>query len=102
MRSKIHILLFQFFLSIILILLQNNISASYNFEQAIHVIELSGPISSPKAELSGMAWYGDNLILLPQYPDRFPSERDGCVFSISKKKILGYLASNNKTALIPQ
>ncbi len=101
MKSKIHIS-FQFFLILILILLQNNISASNNSEQAIQVIELSGPIANSKSELSGLAWYGDNLILLPQYPDSFSLENNGCVFSLSKKNILDYLFGKNKTALKPK
>ena len=32
-------------------------------------IVLTGPLTDRDAEISGMAWYGNILILLPQYPD---------------------------------
>jgi hypothetical protein len=39
-------------------------------EVSIQEIVLVGPLSQPSAEVSGLAWYGDTLILLPQYPAR--------------------------------
>ena len=42
-------------------------------EVPVQVIPLTGPIASPDAQISGMAWYGDTLVILPQYPERiFP------------------------------
>lgn len=46
-----------------------------------------------------MDWYGDHLILLPQYPDRFPSQFNGYLFSISKGEIANYLNSDNPKSL---
>ncbi|MCZ7666234.1 MAG: hypothetical protein M5U34_02815 [Chloroflexi bacterium] len=37
-------------------------------ETPITEIALAGALAEAKAELSGMAWYGDTLIFLPQYP----------------------------------
>jgi len=56
-------------------------------EVIVQYITLEGEISEPKAEISGLAWYGDYLILLPQYPHFFPSEYDGSFFAIPKSKI---------------
>jgi len=38
-----------------------------------------------------MAWYGDILILLPQFPERFGEADEGAVFGLYKQDILDYL-----------
>lgn len=43
-------------------------------EAKVTRIHLSEPLDEPKAELSGLTWAGDWLILLPQYPDRFENQ----------------------------
>ncbi len=60
-------------------------------EAVVQYITLEGEISEPKAEISGLAWYGDYLILLPQYPHLFPSEYDGSFFAIHSSKIAEHL-----------
>jgi hypothetical protein len=55
-------------------------------------IPLSGPAAQPSAEVSGLAWYGDDLILLPQYPDFASEEGDGALFALPKADLLAYLA----------
>jgi hypothetical protein len=37
-------------------------------EQPVILLPIAGAVSRRQAQLSGMAWYGENLILLPQYP----------------------------------
>ena len=69
-------------------------------EQAVTVLELSGPITSPRAELSGMGWHDDMLILLPQYPERF-GDGDGALFALSKADILAALDGTRQTPLEP-
>jgi hypothetical protein len=58
-------------------------------------LPLSGELSSVHAEVSGMAWYGEFLILLPQYPARFASSGEagweGAVFALAKNQIQVYL-----------
>lgn len=64
------------------------------FSQAVEpiYITLNGDITSPDQEISGLAWYKDNLILLPQYPtDR--------IYSIPKTQILDFLDSSRTTIL---
>ena len=69
-------------------------------EQAVTVIALSGPITSPRAELSGMGWHNDMLILLPQYPERF-GDGDGALFALSKADILAALDGTRQSPLEP-
>ncbi len=68
-------------------------------------ITLEGPIASAQAEVSGMAWCGDQLILLPQYPAMYGEDGMGSVFSISRVQLEAYLTSENpdpiEPALIP-
>lgn len=65
---------------------QNPPAAATASEQPVTVLELAGPIAVPEAELSGLSWHGETLILLPQYPERF-GEGDGAVFALSKAAI---------------
>ena len=55
-------------------------------------ITLNGDITSPDQEVSGLAWYNDNLILLPQYPD-------DKIYSIPKQQIIAFLDSSISTIL---
>jgi hypothetical protein len=66
---------------------------------ALVEIKLSGPASTMIAEISGMAWYGDWLVLLPQYPGRF----DNQLYALPRGEIAAYLASGGEqTALAPR
>lgn len=69
-------------------------------EQPVTIIPLNGPITSKKAELSGLAWVGDILVLLPQYPEKFGPE-DGALFAIPKSAILDYLDGSSKEPISP-
>jgi hypothetical protein len=64
------------------------------------IIPLSGPIDTKQAELSGLAWIGDTLVLLPQYPERFGSG-EGVLFAIPKQAILDYLDGKSKAPISP-
>jgi hypothetical protein len=70
-------------------------------EYPITEILLSGPIAEQAAEVSGMAWYGDTLILLPQYPSFSGEEGDGAVYALPKADLLLYLAGALPGALEP-
>ena len=75
-------------------------------EHPVRVIPLSAGAELPEAELSGLAWWGEDLILLPQYPTRFPVEdangvagASGSVFRISRQALTDYLAGAGTDAL---
>ncbi len=71
-------------------------------EAPVQVIPLKGPIASPDAQISGMAWYGDTLVILPQYPERiFPQTGAASVFALSKQDILDYLSGSLIGPLTP-
>lgn len=69
-----------------------------NVAQPVTVIPLSGPLAARSAELSGMAWYGESLILLPQYPGHFRQQ----LFALHKQDIVDFLRGKNLTPLQPQ
>ena len=71
--------------------------ASLATELSVQVIPLSGPLAGRKAEISGMAWYGDFLVLLPQYPHKFGN----AIFAISKQEILDYLSGITAEPITP-
>jgi hypothetical protein len=79
-------------LLMLILLLQGLILSAQ--EVAVKVIPLSGPASSPKQEISGLAWLDDKLILLPEVPDGF-------VFAISKSEILKQINSDNPKPIKP-
>ena len=60
-------------------------------EQAVTVIPLTGPLADRDAEVSGLAWYGDYLILLPQYPGRLSTQDEGAVFALPRADIVAFL-----------
>ncbi len=61
-------------------------------EAAVELIPLEGAISSPSAEVSGMSWFGDRLLILPQYPGEYLSAGGfPSLFAIPKADLLSYL-----------
>lgn len=67
-------------------------------EHPVTVIPLQGPLASRQAELSGLAWYGDALILLPQYPNRFENQ----LFYLEKQAFVDFLQGVSQEPLTPQ
>ena len=70
-------------------------------EYPVVYIPLAGPISMSDSELSGLAWYEENLILLPQYPSRFATGQEGTIFALPKADLLTYLDGEKTEPLTP-
>ncbi len=66
--------------------------------QPVTTIPLDGPLALRHAELSGLAWYGDQLVLLPQFPERFGSQ----IFVLPKSAIVAQLLGQESAPLMPQ
>ncbi len=74
-------------------------------ETPVTLLPLDGPAAQRNAEFSGMAWHGESLILLPQYPSRFAAQTDGAdgaLFILSKAEILDALDASPVPALTPR
>lgn len=75
--------------------------ALYPAEQAVVAIPLSGPLAQSKAEVSGLAWYGDYLIVLPQYPSIFGADDESFVFALPKSDLLAFVEGSLSGPLEP-
>ncbi len=74
-------------------------------EVVLTPLPLEGPPAQNTAEISGMAWYGDALILLPQFPRRGVDLPGGALYVLPKAEILaridGQTTAPLRPALIP-
>ena len=66
-------------------------SAKTLIEYEITPITLPKEQSEASMEYSGLAWYGNNLILLPQYPEGIDGNRDGFLYAISRESLIDFL-----------
>lgn len=80
----------------------NNNRSDYKIisEASVFIFPLEGEISLREAEFSGLAWFNDDLILLPQYPQMYGEESDGALFIINRAQLDSSL--NTKGAYIPK
>ncbi len=69
-------------------------------EYPVTTIPLAGPLARASAEISGLAWYGDTLILLPQYPT-FVGQ-GSFLYALPKSAIVDYLDGRSADPLTPQ
>jgi hypothetical protein len=65
-------------------------------EVAIEPIALAPPLNTKRAELSGLAWDGNTLLLLPQYPENFG---DGALFALPKAALERWLGGDHSAPL---
>ncbi len=64
-------------------------------------IPLAGPIASANAEISSLAWYGDWLVLLPQFPWWETGQRSE-VYILPRQEILDFLDGKTTGPLTPR
>ncbi|MCP4361699.1 MAG: hypothetical protein GY796_27115 [Chloroflexi bacterium] len=74
-------------------------NAAFAPETVVIPIPLDGHLADRNAELSGLAWYGDTLILLPQYPNF--NRHDSAVYALPKADIEAFLLGENEGPLTP-
>ena len=67
----------------------------------VRLLTLEGPLAEPRAEVSGMTWQGDTLVILPQFPDRFADDGLLGIFGISKHRILAAIDTGGAEPLEP-
>jgi hypothetical protein len=53
----------------------------------VQILPLAGDAADRDAEISGLAWHNDTLILLPQYPSRRSSQGFPIMYGLKKEKI---------------
>jgi hypothetical protein len=70
------------------------------FETTVRTIPLAPPLDQPDAEISGLAWCGDKLILLPQYPERFSDDGNSYFYYLERQQIEHFLDGNKQSPLL--
>jgi hypothetical protein len=78
-----------------------NTATSGPVEQPVTLIPMSGRLADQSAEISGLAWYGDYLMLLPQYPRHATGGGDGYIYALRKADILDFLDGKSSATLDP-
>ncbi|NOZ50550.1 MAG: hypothetical protein GXP37_10955 [Chloroflexi bacterium] len=71
-------------------------------EHPVTVIPLTGPLSKRRAEISSLAWYGDMLILMPQYPNFSTLGGDSFLYALPKADLLAFVQGQRQQPLTPQ
>ncbi len=69
-------------------------------EVRITNIPLAGPAASRNAEISGMAWFDEMLILLPQWPD-FAGDGSNILFALPRAQIEAAIDGQSRDRLTP-
>ena len=65
-----------------------NKGGRFALETSVQKIKLAAPLNLDQAELSGLTWCDDKLILLPQYPRRISSDKQSNFYYLDKAEIL--------------
>ncbi len=65
------------------------------------LLPLDGPLAHPRAEVSGLTWKDESLIILPQFPDIFGHDDFLGFFMLDKAEILSRIDDLNPAALVP-
>lgn len=68
-------------------------------EYPVRLLPLSGEITDPRAEISSLAWYGDTLLLMPQYPDW--ADEEPRLYALDKTEILDRIRQKPGSYIAP-
>lgn len=71
-------------------------------EVDVEHIDFTGPAQKPGAQISGLAWHGDRLVMLPQYPDRVAPEEPPSLYSITRGEIESFLDGDLIRPIAPE
>lgn len=82
-------------------------------EVEVQLLPLAGPCAERDAEISGLSWFGDDLVLLPQYPGRFSAAADtitvdgegrrmGALCVLAKADLVAFVEGRSRSALHPR
>ncbi len=71
-------------------------------EVAVRPLALAGDAGARENEFSGLAWYKDQLILMPQYPAGAGGGAGGRLFVLSRDEVLARVDNGAREALRPR
>lgn len=66
------------------------------------LIDIEGPLADRHAEISGMAWYEDTLVIMPQFPHKFAAGPELGFFIVTKSEILAAIDGLADGPLVPR
>ncbi len=75
----------------------NNVNNAQPVELGIVELPLTGAFAAALREYSALAWLGDTLILVPQYPSKLGDQ----LVALEKSQILAYLGGAPAATLVP-
>jgi len=78
-----------------LIALMFSCSTKQTAERVPKLLKIGGPMKNSDEEISGMDWYNDNLILLPE-------NLNGYVFAVKKAELDSRINGNDTTTIFPE
>ena len=78
-----------------LVALMLSCSTEQTVERTPTLLKIGGPMKNSDEEISGMDWYNDNLILLPE-------NLNGYVFAIKKSELDSRINGNDTTTIFPE
>jgi len=76
-------------------------SAETVSEVAPRPLPLASPLNRPDIEISGLAWHGDTLVVLPQYPARAAGEDTRRVYGLSRSALHEAVTDSPAAPLAP-
>ena len=72
-------------------------------EHSVFLLPLEEPLSKAAAEVSGLAWHGSDLLLLPQHPFRMANAPEqGRLFTLPRAQIEAFLSGRRDAPLRPR
>lgn len=77
------------------------LSSPSAIEVEVTPIPLSGPIADDSAEISGLAWFDDHLILLPQYRVAADFDQHPIVYAIPREQLQSHIDGENTQPIVP-
>lgn len=66
------------------------------------ILDLTGPLTDPRAEVSGMAWHGDTLVVMPENPTLFAETDQLGFFVITRAQILAAIEGHAEGPIKPR
>jgi len=70
-------------------------------EAVVRPIRLNAPLDDPNVEISGLAWQGDTLVILPQYTSPWGPADQHRLWGVARSEIDRFLADTTSAPLDP-
>jgi hypothetical protein len=79
--------------------IDDTIDEGYLTESEVFEINVESPISEREIETSGLSWFKDKLVFLPQYPHLFGDQKDGNLYFAKKSDLMKIISEKSNEVL---